>query len=156
MTLSTKWEASCVSLKELFARKKYDHVVTFCIQPGTVLYPLSFCEGWSRFSIILQVELLLWEIVSCRLEKKKKNASRSFCERNCFGQWVVGRIRVLITQMCTRTLQCTQVLLCALCNLRCQPVMLLAAWGEWDTGCTSQSLSLGVWPQLWLEGTPNL
>lgn len=57
--------------------------------------------------------------------------SRSFCQRNCFGQWVVRTIPVLITQKCTRTLQCTQVLLHALHNLECQTVVLLALWWEW-------------------------
>lgn len=84
------------------------------------------------FFVILQVELLLWEIVFMQIKKKRERCvSRSLCERNCFGQWVVTRIPVLITQMCTRTLQCTQVLLGASHNLECQTVVLLALWWEW-------------------------
>lgn len=68
---------------------------------------------------------------SCMQTGKKKYVSRSFCERNCFGQWVVTRLWVLITQMCTRTLQCLQVLLHLMHNLECQTVSWLALWWEW-------------------------
>ena len=61
----------------------------------------------------------------------KSCVSRSFCERNCFGQWVVRRIPALITQICTRTLHCTQVILHTSRNLECQAVMPLALWWEW-------------------------
>lgn len=65
------------------------------------------------------------------LKTKQKCVSRSFCERNCFGQWVVRRVPALITQMCTRALHCTRVLLHASHNLKCRTVMLLALrWGE--------------------------
>ena len=58
-------------------------------------------------------------------------ASGRLWEELHFGQWVVRRIRDLITQMYTRTLQCTQVLLCASRNLECQTATRLALWWEW-------------------------
>lgn len=101
---------------------------------------------YSAFSLVQIISfIILWRVVQIlshppggtltlgnnfHADLKKTCEQKFLCERNCSGQWVVRRIGVLITRICTRTLQGTQVLLGALCNFKCQPVMLLALWQE--------------------------
>lgn len=150
-----------VSPSELLLRINYDHVMMF------ILSTISW--AFVLFSLVQSISfIMLWRGGPDSLSfsrwnsypgkqlhvnwGKKGYVSRSFCERNCFGQWVVRRIWVLITQMCTRTLQCLQVLLHPSHNLECQRVPL-SLWWEWKHWVYLIVSFCSFCPSLWLDKT---